>query len=65
MSWAEPGETFEDLVESIARKYHESPCEDSHYCNPIHHVWETAHPDDKDYGRKRVAFVLREIGLDG
>lgn len=62
----ETDETFDELVERIAKAFHESPCPgEDQYCNPAHHNWATAHPEDKQWGRDRVAFVLREIGLDG
>ena len=70
MTWIlefEEGETFDDLVESIAKKQYEAPCpsDDNEFCKPVHHNWATAHPEDKQWALNRVAFVLREIGLDG
>jgi hypothetical protein len=57
-------ESTEDTVERIAKAWHEAPCPpDEVHCNPDLHVWETAHPEDKEWGRQRVRFVLTELGL--
>lgn len=55
-------ETFDQVVERIAKAWMEKPCGEP-ACNPDCHVWETAHPDDKDYARDSVAFVMKELGF--
>jgi hypothetical protein len=59
-------ETFEETVERIAKIRHEDPCPEAEreFCNPDLHVWDTAHPEDKEWGRKTVAFILREVGYE-
>lgn len=58
-------ETFDELVERIAKKQFEEPCGGNEFCQPVHHDWARAHMEDRQWALKRVAFVLREIGLDG
>lgn len=54
-------ESFEDMVERIARAWYEDPGPDG----DLTLNWDTAHPGDQGSARYTVAFVLREAGLDG
>lgn len=60
-------ETVDEIVERIAKAWHEKPCppEDGDNCNPDLHTWETAHPFDKERGRDHVRFVLEALGFLG
>jgi hypothetical protein len=62
----ETDETFDEMVERIAKARFEAPCADEgNPCNPDLHVWATGHPDDKAWGRDYVRFVLEEVGFGG
>lgn len=58
-------ETFEDMVERIAKAWMEAPCppEEGPHCNPDMHNWDRAHPDDQEYIRSHVRFTLQQAGL--
>jgi hypothetical protein len=58
-------ESFEDMVERIAKAWKEEPCppEEGPGCDPDLHNWDTAHPGDKQFALDTVRFVLREAGL--
>jgi hypothetical protein len=58
-------ESFEDMVERIAKAWKEEPCppEEGPGCNPDLHIWETSHPEDQDYIRSHVRFTLQQAGL--
>ena len=51
-------------MERIAKAWFEEPCppEEGDCCNPDVHNWDKGHPDDKEWARKTVRFVLKEAG---
>lgn len=52
-------ESFEDMVERIAKAWYESPGPDG----DLELDWESAHPGDQDSARYTARFVLTEAGL--
>ncbi|HEX9089361.1 MAG TPA: hypothetical protein VF867_17855 [Arthrobacter sp.] len=56
-------ETFEEQVERIARAYFDQPCPPGDSCNPELHDWDFANPEDKQYHRNTVIFILQEAGV--
>lgn len=60
----ETEDSLDEMVESIAKAWFEAPClPEDEFCNPGRHVWETAHEEDKEWGRSHVRFVLNELGF--
>ena len=53
-------ETFDEKVERIAQAWFQDTGPEYDFA-PLN--WEKGHPDDKDFARYTVAFVLREAGL--
>lgn len=56
---------FEENVERIAKAWFEKPCEgwEEGFCNRDLHVWENAHPEDKEHARRMIRFTLHEMGF--
>jgi hypothetical protein len=61
----ETDETVEEIAERIARARYEDPCTgwEEPFCNQHLHVWENAHPEDKEYAVAHARFHLKALGI--